>query len=97
MTRDRGFLFDDLKKMASKHMRLMCLSDASFGIGWAAPGARLQDEVFLIPGCSMPIILRQHGTNRRYKLMGDSIVIPAMKNEIWKKIKQADVVKIEII
>jgi hypothetical protein len=52
----RDQLLKPLEQMAAQNMRLMCLDDASFGIGWAALGARLEDEIFLIPGCSSPVI-----------------------------------------
>ncbi|OCL11882.1 HET-domain-containing protein [Glonium stellatum] len=90
-------LFQDLKNMASKNMRLMCLDDDSFGIGWAVRSARLQDEAFLIPGCSVPVILRQCEGERRYKVVGDAIVLGVMKGEIWGRTRQADLVDIQII
>jgi len=46
-------LLNCLETSASLNMRLMCLDNATFGIGWAALGARLNDEVFLIPGCDV--------------------------------------------
>jgi len=39
----------------------MTLNNDEYGIGWAHPNARLEDEVFIIPGCTVPIILRQNG------------------------------------
>ncbi|KAF1990199.1 HET-domain-containing protein [Aulographum hederae CBS 113979] len=50
--------FDIFKEIVLKNLRLMCLEDASYGIGWAHEKADLNDHVFLIPGCSMPVILR---------------------------------------
>jgi hypothetical protein len=82
--------------MASTTMRLVALDNASFGIGWAALGARLRDEIFLIPGCSSPVILRQHEADGQYKPVADAIVIGAMKNEVWENTTAADLVDIEL-
>lgn len=89
-------LFEHLERMASENMRLMCLDQASYGIGWAALGARIRDEVFLVPGCSSPVILRWHETKRQYKLVGDAIVIGAMYGEVWERNTPTDLVDIQI-
>lgn len=40
-------------------LRLMCSDDGSTAyIGWAAAGAQLYDEIFFVPGCSRPVVLR---------------------------------------
>jgi hypothetical protein len=82
--------------MASDNMRLMALDNASFGIGWAALGGRLHDEIFLIPGCSTPVILRRHEADGQYKLGGDALVIGAIKSEVWRNTTAADLVDIEL-
>lgn len=83
--------------MVKSNMRLMCLDDGpEHRIGWAAPTARLHDEVFLIPGCNVPVILRCVEPGK-YQLTGDAIVPGAMKNEIWRNIKSEDLMNIEIV
>jgi hypothetical protein len=83
--------------MVETDMRLMCLDKGvAFRIGWAAAAARLHDEVALIPGCSMPVILRRQ-QERTYQLVGPAIVIGAMRREIWQKRKAEEVQKIIIV
>jgi hypothetical protein len=83
--------------MAKSNMRLMCLDDGpEHRIGWAAPTARLYDEVFLVPGCNVPVILRCVEPGK-YQLTGDAIVPGAMKNELWKNIKSEDLMNVEIV
>lgn len=96
MNKPPGWLFDDLEKAASEDMRLMCLDDDSFGIGWAVKHARLRDEVFLLPGCSRPVILHstKHG---KYKFIGDAIVGGIMRGELWKTTKQEHLTLVEIV
>ena len=97
MTIRPGDLFYGLKRMASRNISLIYLDNASFGIGWAALGARIRDEVFLVSGSSIPIILRRHEADGQHRLVGDTIVIETMQNEVWQKITPADRVDIEIL
>jgi hypothetical protein len=83
--------------MAKSNMRLMCLDDGpAHRIGWAVPTARLHDEVFLVPGCNVPVILRCAEPGK-YQLTGDAIVPGAMNNEIWGNVKSEDLMNIQII
>jgi hypothetical protein len=90
-------VFKGMIDMAKRDMRLMCLDAQAFGIGWAAKGADLGDEVFLLPGCSVPVILRKAGQEGRYSFFGDAIVIGAMENEVWGRLKPSDLCEVEII
>jgi hypothetical protein len=90
-------VFHPLIRMAQEDMRMICLDDPKFGIGWATNGARLHDEVFLLPGCSVPVILRRMEQDRQYRLIGDAIVIGAMKNEIWSTLTPAETWQIQIV
>ena len=96
----KGYLesiWGGMERLAKTDMRLMCLdSYLKFRIGWAAAGAQLHDQVFLIPGCSVPIVLRQTDDGR-YRLVGDAIVIGAMENEVWGVTKAEDFQQIEIV
>jgi hypothetical protein len=84
-------------EIAQSNMRLMCLDDGPrCGIGWAATPARLRDEVFLIPGCSVPVILRRVGQGQ-FQLVGDAIVPGAMNNEIWGQVQPNELLNIEIV
>ncbi|KAL1601400.1 hypothetical protein SLS60_006313 [Paraconiothyrium brasiliense] len=93
----KGFSYHSLKKMARKDMRMMCLDDDQYGIGWAAKGARLDDEVFLIPGCSVPLILRRVEGTENYNLIGDAIVIGVMEGEVWNATRAAHLVQVRIV
>lgn len=83
--------------MARLDMRLMCLDGSpKYQIGWAAKGARLHDEVFLIPGCSSPAVLRKR-PDAKYEVVGDAIVTGAMQGELWEKLRSEHVQDIEIV
>jgi hypothetical protein len=74
-------LFQHMEWRARDDMRTMCLdAGPRWRIGWAAKGAWLNDEVFLIPGCSSPVILRKN-EDGRHQVVGDAIVLGAMKSE----------------
>ena len=90
-------LWERMDRMARLDMRLMCLDDGpKYKIGWAAKGARLHDEVFLIPGCSSPAILRKR-PDATYEVVGDAIVTGAMQGELWEKLRSEHVRNIEIV
>lgn len=73
-----------LRKIAKQHMRLMSVSLDGRGIlGLAHRGSREGDEIFLLPSCSVPVILRQESDTQRYRLIGDAILPGAMFGEIW--------------
>lgn len=82
---------------AESNMRLMCLDNGpKHRIGWAAPTARLYDEVFLLPGCNVPVVLRRVGQGQ-FQLMGDAIVPGSMNNEIWGEVKPQNLLHIQIV
>lgn len=86
-----------MNRTAKLDMRLMCLDDGpKYKIGWAAKGARLHDGVFLIPGCSSPVILRKR-PDAKYEVVGDAIVTGAMQGELWEKLRSEHVQDIEIV
>ncbi|KAI8932229.1 hypothetical protein NX059_011108 [Plenodomus lindquistii] len=89
-------VFQDLAWMAEDDMRMMYLdAGPKWRAGWAAKGARLHDEVFLIPGCSSPVILRKDN-NGRYEMVGDAIVYGAMEGEHWDQLNPDDIDDIKI-
>jgi hypothetical protein len=90
-------LFQHMMWRAQYDMRMMCLdAGPKWRIGWAAKGAWLNDEVFLIPGCSSPVILRKN-EDGRYQVIGDAIVHGTMKSEYWGTLKAEDIQHIEVI
>jgi hypothetical protein len=83
--------------IAKKDMRLMCVIEkGNLQFGWAPNGARLYDEVFLIPGCSSPAILRST-KNGAYQFIGEAIVVGAMDGEAWERLTPEDFQQIEIV
>ena len=91
------WVWERMGRTARLDMRLMCLDDGpQYKIGWAAKGARLHDEVFLIPGCSSPVILRKR-PDAKYEVVGDAIVTGAMQGELWEKLRLEHVQDIEIV
>jgi hypothetical protein len=92
-----GVVWNRFKQMAESNMRLMCLDQGvEYQIGWAATGARLYDEVFLIPGCDVPVILRRLRSGQ-FQLVGDAIVADAMKGEVWSRLGPEHTQQIEIV
>ena len=92
----RQRLWNPFIQMAESNMRLMCLGKGTHRIGWAATGARLHDEIFLIPGCNVPVILRRVAEGR-YRLVGDAIVPGAMDNVLWLQHGEQNLRRIEIV
>ena len=91
------WVWQRMDRTARLDMRLMCLDEGpECKIGWAAKGARLHDEVFLIPGCSSPVILRKR-PDAKYEVVGDAIVTGAMSGELWEKLRSEHVQNIEIV
>jgi hypothetical protein len=77
--------------------RLMCMAGkGNVKFGWAPKDARLYDEVFLIPGCSRPVLLRST-ENGAYQLIGDAIVARAMNGEVWERLTPEDLQQIEVV
>lgn len=58
----------------------MRLAQGGFGLGWADRKARVGDTIALIPGCSVPVVLRTR-TEGGWILIGKSIVYGAMNGE----------------
>ena len=91
------WVWERMNRTARLDMRLMCLDEGpEYKIGWAAKGGRLHDEVFLIPGCSSPVILRKR-PDAKYEVVGDAIVTGAMRGELWEKLRSEHVRNIEIV
>ncbi|KAF0318907.1 heterokaryon incompatibility protein [Colletotrichum asianum] len=50
-------------------------------LGWATSSCKPGDELFLIQGCSMPVVLRKGAGEGLYHLIGDSIVHGLMEGQ----------------
>ena len=72
----------------------LCLMSTDQGdIGWAHPNAQQKDEVWLLEGCTVPVVLRSqrflpnkvdHAT---HTLIGQCYVVDTMEGEVWRKLK----------
>jgi hypothetical protein len=82
---DIGDALDDLQDLIEEGMRLMCLSGDQFG--WAHPEARPGDRVFLIAGCSMPVVVRRaetsHCSRQCFTVVGHAYVEGVMDGVKW--------------
>ena len=102
--RDHQRLHRPLKHIAEHNMRLMSISmpcpetaEETVALGLANADARLGDEVFLLPGCSMPVILRRLGADDEFKLVGEAIIPGVMKGERWTEYWDSAVSEVRII
>lgn len=74
-----------LADLIAEGLRLMTTSQCK--VGWAHPDAELRDEIFLIPGCSMPAILRrQDSSPATYSVVGHAYVDGYMDGKFWKSV-----------
>ena len=66
-------------------MRLMTTMGGD--IGWAHPLALPGDSVFLLHGCSMPVILRELNDGQHplsFQVIGDAYISGIMQGELWE-------------
>jgi hypothetical protein len=72
-------------KLFGNGMRLMTTEG---DIGWAHPLALPNDGVFLLRGCSIPVILREVDDDRGqldFQVIGDAYVHGIMHGELWQQ------------
>jgi hypothetical protein len=74
-----------LTEIIEDHMRLMTTAENQ--IGWAHPDARVGDKIFLLEGCTMPVILRcpKHDVGK-VEVVGHAIVDKAMDGSRWSNL-----------
>lgn len=71
-----------LTEIIKDDMRLMTTAENQ--IGWAHPDARVGDKVFLLNGCTMPVILRHPKHNvDDFEVVGHAIVDKVMDGSLW--------------
>jgi len=74
-----------LADLIGEGLRLMTTNQRK--VGWTHPDAKLRDQIFLIPGCSMPAILRrQDGSQPTYSVVGHAYVDGYMDGKFWKSV-----------
>lgn len=77
------FVEETVKKVLADNMRLMTTAEGH--VGWAHPLTKPGDGVFLLTGCTMPVILRATKSARRFKVIGDCYVHGVMEGEVWER------------
>ena len=66
-------------------------------IGWAHPDARVGDKIFLLEGCSMPVILRHPKHNvDEFEVVGHAIVDKVMDGSLWSNLDRRELQDIRI-
>ena len=69
----------------------LCLVAGNY-LGWAHPNAKEDDEVILLQGCSVPVIVRPAGAAGRYRIIGDAYVDGVMAGEMWDDKRLGDMI-----
>jgi hypothetical protein len=63
------------------------MTTAENQIGWAHPDARVGDKIFLLEGCTMPVILRCPKYDvGKVEVVGHAIVDKAMDGSRWSNL-----------
>ena len=71
-----------LSELIDEGMRLMTTEEGH--PGWAHPNAIAGDRIYLLPGCSMPVILRKHvAAPGALSVVGHAYVDTMMDGEFW--------------
>ncbi|KAK1849314.1 HET domain-containing protein [Colletotrichum chrysophilum] len=68
-------------KWAIGEGRMFFSIDGRAGLG--VPWILEDDQIFVIAGLKHPFVLRPHGDNGEYRLVGPSVVTGMMKGELW--------------
>jgi hypothetical protein len=84
-----------LTEIIEDGMRLMTTTKNQ--IGWAHPDARVGDKIFLLEGCTMPVILRypKHNVDK-VEVVGHAIVDKVMDGSLWSNLVRRKLCDIRI-
>lgn len=58
----------------------LCILESGY-IGWVTPNSRPGDQVAILHGCSMPLILRRIAGSSAFRIVGEGIIYGFMKGE----------------
>jgi Heterokaryon incompatibility protein (HET) len=86
-----------LADLIKERLRLMITSEEQ--VGWAHHNAELGDEIFLLEGCNMPILLRRTLDKERqhaYSVVGHAYVDEVMNGELWSTLEPQQLVDLHI-
>jgi hypothetical protein len=94
-TRDESTREREVERLFAKilkdGMRLMTTREGD--LGWAHPLTNSNDGVFLLKGCSVPVILRELNEDKddedqqdlHFRVIGDAYVHGIMQGELWEE------------
>ena len=54
-------------------------------IGWTHPNSKITDAIWLLQGCSLPVVLRQASGMNRWRVVGQAYLLGLMDGERWRK------------
>lgn len=86
-----------LADLIKERLRLMTTSEEQ--VGWACPSAEPGNEIFLLEGCNMPILLRRSPDKERqpaYTVVGHAYVDKVMDGEVWSAVDSQKLVGLNI-
>lgn len=76
-----------ISRIVQEKLHIITLEDGQ--VGWADPRARFDDEIFMLAGCSVPVVLRrQHPGSSKYIVIGRAYVDGFMDGERWREGEQ---------
>lgn len=94
-------LHEPLVRLALQDLRLIALQKGEEAIvmGMGHRNARVRNEVYILPGCSVPVILRRERLGHRdvFKLVGDAVVPEVMEGQKWRCRGNEPLVDVELI
>ncbi|KIX03749.1 uncharacterized protein Z518_07302 [Rhinocladiella mackenziei CBS 650.93] len=88
-----GHIVAAIRSALDEGLRLMTI-DRHRRIGWATEGAMVNDKVFLLPGCTLPVILRPRANKGGYSLVGHAYVHGVMDNEVWSQVTSSQMLEL---
>jgi hypothetical protein len=75
----------NIYEILAEGLRLMTIESGGY-VGLVHPRAALWDEVYLIEGCSLPVVLRRRRKDQRgYTIVGHAYIEGVMNGELWKQ------------
>jgi hypothetical protein len=91
---NRGEILKAMQEVVEEDLRLTTLEEGH--LGWAHPDARLGDHIFLLSGCSMPVVLRSMPDTDTYTVVGHSYIDGAMNGEVWERYGESDLIPVHL-
>ncbi len=75
------FIKGTIARVLQENLKLMTTLEGH--IGWASPLAEPGDKIYLLAGCTMPVILQSCHEANTFRVVGDSYVAGMMDGEYW--------------